>query len=94
MHRFLLPFVCFLGFQMHALAEWVDLPWSSLNATLPIWKPDDFDASKKYPAIVYYHGTGGDPNAAFVHEVTGGKGFVLVGMAYRKHRIASCCFSA
>lgn len=78
-----MPFVFLLGFQMHVRAEWIALPWPSLNTTLPIWKPDDFDASKKYPAIVYFHGTGGKPNAAFIHEVTGGKGFVLVGMTYQ-----------
>lgn len=64
-------------------AEWIALPWPALDATLPIWKPDDFHASKKYPAIVCYHGTGGEPDATFVHKATGGKDFVLVGMAYR-----------
>jgi predicted esterase len=65
-------------------AEWIELPWPALGATLPIWKPDDFDASKKYPAIVFYHGAGGAPSAVFIHEMTGGKDFVLVGMTYRE----------
>ena len=66
-------------------AEWIALPWPALGATLPVWKPDDFDASKKYPAIVYYHGTGGEPNATFIHKATDGKSFILVGMAYRNN---------
>jgi dienelactone hydrolase len=65
-------------------AEWIALPWPALGATLPIWKPDDFDASKKYPAIVFYHGAGGAPSAEFIHSMTGGKDFVLVGMTYRE----------
>jgi hypothetical protein len=64
-------------------AEWIELPWPALGATLPIWKPDDFNAAKKYPAIVYYHGDANPPDARFVHGVTGGESFVLVGMAYR-----------
>jgi hypothetical protein len=68
---------------MPVKAEWIELPWPALGATLPIWKPDDFDASKKYPVIVYYHGDAAPPDARFIHGVTGGKDFILVGMAYR-----------
>ncbi len=68
---------------MPAKAEWIELPWPALNSTLPIWKPDNFDAARKYPAIVYYHGDATPPDARFIHGVTGGEGFVLVGMAYR-----------
>ena len=68
---------------MPVKAEWIELPWLALGATLPIWKPDDFDAAKKYPAIVYYHGDAAPPDARFIHGVTGGKNFILVGMAYR-----------
>ena len=64
-------------------AEWIELPWPALGATLPIWKPDDFNAAKKHPAIIYYHGDAVPPDARFVHGMTGGEDFVLVGMAYR-----------
>jgi predicted esterase len=64
-------------------AEWIELPWPALGATLPIWKPDSFNAAKKYPAIVYYHGDAAPPDARFVHGITGGEDFVIVGMAYR-----------
>lgn len=83
MHRMLLSFLSLVGLVSIAKAEWIEMPWAELNATLPIWKPDDFDESKKYPAIVYYPGTSGEPTASFIHEVTGGKDYVLVGMAYR-----------
>lgn len=64
-------------------AEWIELPWPALNATLPIWKPDDFNAAQKYSAIVYYHGDANPPDARFVHGVRGAEGYVIVGMAYR-----------
>jgi predicted esterase len=77
----ILAFSCLAGF---ARAEWIGLPWPALGADLPVWKPDDFDPSKRYPAIVYYHGTGGSPNASYIHRVTEGRDFVLVGMTYAK----------
>ena len=78
-------FLAFLliGFAPCAQAQWIELPWPVLDATLPVWKPDDFDASKSYPAIVFYHGTGGKPTAELIHRMTAGKDFVLVGMTYR-----------
>ena len=79
----LLLLFSFVGLVGFAKAEWIELPWPALNATLPIWKPDDFDVAKKYPAIVYYHGTGEGPTASFIQEMTGGRDFVLVGMAYK-----------
>ncbi len=82
--RFLfIAIITLLGITEPSRAEWISLPWPALNATLPIWKPDDFDSSKKYPAIIYYHGTGGAPDATFIHKATEGKGFVLVGMTYQ-----------
>ena len=54
--------LAFIGFAGFVRAEWIELPWPQLGASLPIWKPDNFDPSKRYPAIVYYHGTGGTPH--------------------------------
>ena len=74
--------LAFIGFTGFVRAEWIELPWPQLGASLPIWKPDNFDPSKRYPAIVYYHGTGGTPTASYMHRATEGKGFILVGMTY------------
>jgi len=71
-----------LGLSGFAKAEWIALPWKALGATLPIWKPDDFDAAKKYPVIIHYHAVGEEPTAQFIHKATGGEDFVLVGMTY------------
>lgn len=66
-------------------AKWIPMPWPDLDATLPVWKPEGWDASKAYPAIVFYPGTDGVPTAEWIQKMTGGKDFVLVGMTYR-HR--------
>lgn len=73
----------FLCLVHNANAAWKELPWPIVNATLPVWMPDDFDASKKYPVIIDYHGNGGQPNVEFLKSATDGKHFVLVGMTYK-----------
>ncbi len=78
-----LPFLIAACAVMPLKAEWIELPWPALGATLPIWKPDDFNAAKKHPAMIYYHGDAVPADARFVHGMTGGEDFVLVGMAYR-----------
>jgi len=84
MRRLSLPLLALVGLTGFARAEWIELPWPAIHATLPIWKPDDFDAAKKYPAIVWYGGVGARPDATWIHEMTGGKDFILVGMSYRE----------
>jgi len=64
-------------------AEWIELPWPQIDATLPLWIPDD-DAGSR-PAIIHFHGTNGKPNAGFLHQFPEAREFVLVGMSYR-HR--------
>lgn len=67
-----------------ARAEWITLPWPAIGANLPVWRPDGFDQSKKYPAIVWYGAAGEKPDATWIHAVTGGENYVLVGMGYRQ----------
>jgi len=64
-----------------AYAELLTLPWPELETELPLWKPD-VTATEKAPAIVYYHGTHGRPNIRLLREITGGEGFLIVGMTY------------
>jgi len=74
----------FLSHVQNANAAWKELPWPVLNATLPVWKPEPFDEAKKYPAIIYYHGAGGQPDAETMRRMTDGKDFVIVGMTYKE----------
>lgn len=71
-------------FQTIARGEWITLPWPAISANLPVWRPDDFDQEKTYPAIVWYGPAGERPDATWIHEMTGGEHFVLVGMGYRQ----------
>lgn len=74
--------LCWSSLSIFAQAEWSELTWPQLNATLPVWKPETFDDSKTYPAIIFYHGTNGRPTASLMHQVTEGKSFILIGMTY------------
>lgn len=72
-----------IGLASCAGAAWQKLACPVTRTELPVWKPDDLDPSRTHPAIVFYHGMGGQPTAEPIHRITRGKDFVLVGMAYR-----------
>ncbi|HUT34545.1 MAG TPA: dienelactone hydrolase family protein [Planctomycetota bacterium] len=47
-----------------------------------VYVPSDYSPRRRWPVIFCYHGQGGKPTAWPFKEVTGGKGFVVVGMGY------------
>ena len=47
-----------------------------------VYVPTDYRASRSWPAIFCYHGQNGKPTAWPFRQVTGGRGFVIVGMRY------------
>ncbi|HRR79118.1 MAG TPA: alpha/beta hydrolase-fold protein, partial [Planctomycetota bacterium] len=47
-----------------------------------VYVPSDYRASRRWPAIFCYHGQGGKQTVWPFREVTGGKGFIVVGMSY------------
>ena len=47
-----------------------------------VYVPSDYDAEKKWPIIFCYHGLNGQPNTGPFRQVTGGKGFIIIGMEY------------
>ncbi len=54
----------------------------ALDADLPIWIPNDYAPNERWPVLVYFHGTGGEPNWGPVVEATGGQQFIVVGAGY------------
>ena len=44
--------------------------------------PEGHDPAKSYPAVFYYHGTGGQPTTKLIRAHTGEKDWIVVGMAY------------
>jgi len=46
--------------------------------------PENHDPAKSWPAVFFYHGTGGHPTTKMIREQTGTKDWIVVGMAYTK----------
>ena len=44
--------------------------------------PEGHDPAKSWPAVFYYHGTGGQPTTRLIRAHTGKKDWIVVGMAY------------
>ena len=44
--------------------------------------PTDYSPRRRWPAIFCYHGQGGQPTTWPFKDVTGGKGFIILGMGY------------
>jgi predicted esterase len=59
-----------------------DFLFKQVLKPLVVYLPVNYDATKAWPVVFHYHGTGADPNVAIPRAYTGGKDFVLVGMEY------------
>jgi len=46
--------------------------------------PENYDATKRWPVLIYYHGTNGRPTLDLLHHYTKKKDFICIGMAYLK----------
>ena len=66
------------------LAKPVELEFPGLTERVLIELPDNYDASKTWPAVFYYQGTGGKPTTRFITRHTGRQDWIVVGMAYLK----------
>jgi poly(3-hydroxybutyrate) depolymerase len=73
-----------LATALTCLAKPVELEFPGLTERVLIELPDNYDASKKWPAVFYYHGTGGKPTTRFITQHTGRQDWIVVGMAYRQ----------
>ncbi len=49
-----------------------------------VWLPKNYDASKQWPVMAYYHGTNGAPTVEYLRLYSGGNDWVLIGMTYQK----------
>ena len=52
-----------------------------------VYVPTDYAPTRRWPVIFCYHGQNGQPTAQPFKRVLGGKGFVIVGMAYLKRGV-------
>lgn len=46
--------------------------------------PENHDPAKSWPAVFFYHGTGGHPTTQMIRQHTGAKDWIVVGMGYTK----------
>ncbi len=47
-----------------------------------VYVPSDYSPSRRWPVIACYHGQGGQPTTWPFKDLTGGKGFIILGMGY------------
>jgi predicted esterase len=47
-----------------------------------VYVPSDYNDKQDWPVIFFYHGQGGQPTTWPFKQITGGKGFIIIGMGY------------
>jgi hypothetical protein len=47
-----------------------------------VYVPSDYTDEQNWPVIFFYHGMGGQPTTWPFKQITGGKGFIVIGMGY------------
>lgn len=55
-----------------------------LDSAVELSLPENHDPAKSWPAVFFYHGMGGHPTTQMIRQHTGGKDWIVVGMAYTK----------
>lgn len=59
-----------------------DMQVEGLAVPVEVSLPENHDPAKKWPAVFYYHGTGGHPSTKLIRQHTGPKDWMVVGMTY------------
>ncbi|MBT8036741.1 MAG: hypothetical protein KJO21_04265 [Verrucomicrobiae bacterium] len=63
-------------------AKSVELGFPGLEHRVQVVLPDDYDPTKKYPAVFYYHGMGREPDTSLMRGHVDGREWIVVGMTY------------
>lgn len=58
------------------------VPMRDAGDPMLVYLPSNYTAEVKWPVMFWYHGLEGGPTTEFVKRHTGGRDFVIVGMAY------------
>ena len=59
-----------------------DLQVEGLAVPVEVSLPENHDPAKKWPAVFYYHGSGGRPSTKMIRQHAGPKDWIVVGMTY------------
>ncbi|MEO1836994.1 MAG: hypothetical protein ABGZ49_16050, partial [Akkermansiaceae bacterium] len=54
-------------------AKRTELGFPQLKERIQVAFPENYDSAKKWPAVFYYHGTGGKPTTELMQGHTGNK---------------------
>lgn len=62
------------------------IPFAPLDSSLPVWIPEghEEDDKRRWPVLLYYHGTNGNPTLRFAMDAAGQEDWILIGMSYRE----------
>jgi len=63
-------------------AKRLELGYPNLAHRIQIVFPENYDPAKKWPLVLYYHGTDGTPDTKLIRHHTGEEGWFTVGMTY------------
>jgi len=80
--RLMVQLIVFLGIAAAVQGKTVELSFPELQHPIKVVLPDDHDPAKSYPALLYYHGQGGQPDTSQMLHHTGSKHWIVVGMTY------------
>lgn len=62
----------------------LDLGFPQLKERVQVIFPENYVESRSWPAIFYYHGTGGSPTTELIRAHTGDQDWFVIGMTYEK----------
>lgn len=86
-HGLLLPVVILAGLasaQPWQPGKEFAVDWAGTEDQLLVFLPENYDSARRWPVLLYYHGTNGKPRTDIFRAHTGGRDWVIVGMTYRE----------
>ena len=60
----------------------LELGFPQLSKRVQVVLPENYSPERKWPAVFYYHGTGGQPTTSFMQAHTRSRDWIVVGMTY------------
>jgi len=60
----------------------LELGFPQLSERVQVVLPENYSPDRKWPAVFYYHGTGGKPTTGLMQAHTRNKDWIVVGMTY------------
>ncbi len=78
----LLLVLCVQLLPLAAEPRHLELGYPQLRERVEVYFPENYDPSKKWPAVFYYHGTNGSPDTRLIRHHTKEQNWFVIGMSY------------